>query len=371
MSDVAAPAAAAPAPAAEQQVTQPVAAPAKPMTPEEAHEAEYQAEMAKVRGEKPKSNRDEKGRFVPSAEDIAEYEAQNAPDAEDGDGDEGTADEKEAKPKAEEKPQPKLKKYKVNEREVEVDLSDEGKVDMYIQKGLAADEKFEQSARIQKQSLQFVEALRDDPIAVLENPRLKVDQTKLRARVEKWLYEKVRYEAAPEEERARIDEQRELERYRSQEQEVKQNEQIQRRMELKETIQKNLTPKFIAAIESANLPVTDYTLHRMTTYMRAAISKGYKNITPQDVAPLVQKDWENAQRQLFARYDGEDLIKRIGRENAEKVMRAEASRVQGSGTSAAPAKDPTPRPAAKAQEPKIPKFSSAEEMRDYMVNRKR
>lgn len=378
---VAAPVAAPTAPDTSAAPTTP-AAPAAPVDAEAAHEAEYRAALAKARGETAPKKRDDSGRFqkaegegddVEGDETDDQVEASEEEDGQVADGETADdADEGEEKPeaKAEKKPKPEIEKFKVNGREVEVDVSDKAKVRTLIQKGLAGDEAMAKSAKVTKQAEAFIAALRDNAIGVLTNPKLGVDQKNLRAALEKHLYELVKFETATPEEQNAIKERQELERYREQQQKVESAKKAQERTKAKEAYQRDITPKFIEAIEAAELPATDFTLFQMTRYMRAARARGMKTITPADVAPLVRRDYEKAQRQLFSRYDGEELIKRVGEEHAEKVVKAKLEKVAPAKT-ATPRRDAAPRPEKKSQAPKAPAFSSAEEMRDYVMNQRR
>lgn len=376
----AAPAAVSPGSAADAPATPPQGLKVQskaPADPNAAREAEYQAALKVARGDaKPAAAgaRDESGRFQKAAgesdgaDDQVEGEVVEAETSEEveGDDDESTDDEsEEAETKEEEKSATKLKKYKVNGKEVEVDLGDAKKVDMLIQKGLGSDEAFAKASKVQKQALQFMEALRDNPLAILEHPKLGLDPKKLREGLERWLYEKVRYEAAPEDERRSIDERRELDRLREKDQKEQRAKEATKRAAAKEEISKRLTPMFIEAIEKADIPATDYTLRQMAHYMRLARARGMKSITPGDVAPLVARDWQTVQRQMFGRYDGQDLLKRLGDEHVRKVAKAHAESVTPGRSRQV--KDPAPRAPVKTQAPKMPTFSTAEELRDYAM----
>jgi hypothetical protein len=356
-----------------------------PADPDAAREAEYQAALKAARGgdQKPakpaKGTRDESGRFQKTdgtgadegqsaSGDDQETEVTDAETSDDGEGGEEQAADGEGDEdgdQEEKKPAPKVKKYKVNGKEIEVDVGDERRVDQLIQKGLGADKAFADAAKVQKQAVQFLETLRDNPLALLTNPKLKIDPVKLRNQMEKFLYEQVRYETAPEDERRAMDERKELERLREKAQTEERAKEAAKRNQAKEDVIKRLTPMFIDAIEKADLPATDFTLRQMSHYMRLARAKGMKSITPADVAPLVARDFHNHQRQLYGRYDGQDLIKRVGEEHARKLIKAGVEQVKPGQSRQV--KDPAPRAPVKAQPTKTPTFSSAEELRDYAM----
>ena len=65
-----------------------------------------------------------------------------------------------------------LKKLKVRGREIEVD---EAGYHAYAQKGAAAEEKWQEAAKIKKEADAFVERLKKNPIEVLKDPSLGVE----------------------------------------------------------------------------------------------------------------------------------------------------------------------------------------------------
>ncbi len=192
---------------------------AAPAPAADAREAEYQAAMAKARGEKP-AKRDESGRFQPKGETAAEPELED--DAGDAEGDDGEHQAEEGEEAETETEQEKSWTLKADGKEKVV--KSEKDLVALAQKGLAADQRMEKASRIQKGAMQFVEGLRDNPFAVLTNPKLGIDEQALRQAAEKWLYGKVEYESLPQEERDRRTEKAELEKFRERELQAKQEQ---------------------------------------------------------------------------------------------------------------------------------------------------
>jgi len=214
------------------------------------------------------------------------------------------------------KPEPKVWKLKVDGQEIDFDATDEAQVQRIVQKGLASDRKFQEAAKVRQQAENFVKMLKENPLEVLKHPSLGLNFREL---AENFLYEQIQAEAIPPEEKQARAEREELERYRKQEQEAKQQHQSKQQEELKEQYRQDYQQKFIEALDSADLPKSDWTITRMATYMREAISKGLTNVTPKDVAHLVKQDWANAQRELYSSLDGEKLVKILGDDVAEKI----------------------------------------------------
>jgi hypothetical protein len=298
----------------------------------DAEEAEYQAEMAKIRGNsKPKSKGDEDDATQgEDAEDDEETEYKKAmekarrsksgKDEEDG---EESLPKKDAK-----KEQAKeVWKLKVNGKEIDFDASDKEAVKREVQKGLAANERFEHSAKIEKQAKSFVQNLQSNFGDVITHPSLGIPKEQIISWAEQYLFrERVQPEMMSPEERERMQEKAELETYRKREAREKQEREAQRVEQLKEQFRADWSKKFAEALDSGGLPKTDWTVTRMAQYMRQAGKNGHKHIQPVDVVEYVQRDWINAQKDLYANMDGEKLLEILGSENVDKIRKANLKR---------------------------------------------
>lgn len=230
--------------------------------------------------------------------------------------------EEEPKEPKETKPEPKVWKLKVDGQEIEFDASDEASVQRVVQKGLASDRKFQEAAKVRQQAENFVKMLKENPLEVLKHPSLGLNFREL---AENFLYEQLQAESISPEERQLTSEKEELERYRRQEQESKQQQQTKQQEELKEQYRQDYQQKFIQALDTAGLPKSDWTITRMATLMREAITKGLTNITPQDVAHIVKQDWQAAQREMYGSLDGAKLVEILGKDVAEKIRMHDVS----------------------------------------------
>lgn len=314
-----------------------------PVTPSEApatdtsssEEAEYQAAMAKIRGQKEASQKELYSEEDPSTEE-----------------DQGEQDQGEQS-------EDKIWKLKVNGKEIEFDSSDPEAVKREVQKGLAAQQKFEESAKVRRQAEQFIQALQANPEAVLSHPALGIN---VREWAEQYLLKQIQHESLPEEERQRLQEQEELKRYRDRENEEKARKAAAEKEELREKYRQDWSKKFTEALDANNLPKTDWTVTRMAQYMKQAIAKGHKHIQPGDVVELVKEDWINAQKQMFSNLPGDKLIEVLGKETADKIRKADLAKFQNGGVKRAG------RNSQRSEQPaKV--YGSVEEMRDALRKR--
>lgn len=278
--------------------------------------------------------------------------------------DEKNASEEKPKPepKKEKAPEKKIWKMKVNDKEVEFDGSNEEEVKKAVQLGLSSTERFAKAAAIEKNSRRFVEALKNNPFEVLKHPSFGFKMEDLREMTENFLYENfVQKEMMTDEERKRHDEQMELKRYRESEQRKNAEKEAREKEELKEKYRNDWAVKIKDAMETSGLPKTDWTIGRMAHYMKVAISKGHSHIQPADVVDFVKQDWIKAQRDLFSSVDGEKLIELLGKENVDKVRKANLAQFAGEQKPV-----PTVRTVQKEVKPAKQYNSKEEMMRDIM-----
>lgn len=275
--------------------------------------------------------------------------------------DEKNASEEKPKPepKKEKTPEKRIKKIKVNDKEVEFDLSNEEETLKQVALGLSSTERFSKASAIEKNSRKFVEALKNNPFEVLKHPSFGLD---LRKVCEEYLYENhVKKEMMPEEERVRHEEQAELKRYREAEKQRETERKLKAQEEMKEKYRQDYVPLFKEVLETSGLPASDWTIGRMATYMKLAISKGYKDIKPSDVVAHVKEDWQKHLRTTFSNATGDQLIEMFGKEVVDKVRKANLAQYS-SESNGAPVVRTQPR---EAKPPK--QYNSKEEMmRDIM-----
>lgn len=275
-----------------------------------AEDAAFEAEMAPIRAAQKK----EKERLEAEAR-ARRGGGDPEPKAEE----DGEPGEKEADAK---KAEPKLKKFKVNGKEIEIDMADEAKVDRLVQEGLGAGAKFQQASKIKAQAENLVNGLRDPRsiFKILEHPQILGGEKQVRDLCERYLVGHLQKERMSPEEIAAAKEKEELEQLRTESMSAKERAKNEDRERLKEEMRQDFTKKFQDVLDKADLPVNDWTLDRMVKYMRLAIKKGYNNIGPADVVEFVQRDWGKVHGQLYQKKTGEQLVKLLG-EDAVRAIR--------------------------------------------------
>lgn len=222
----------------------------------------------------------------------------------------------------EEAPAPKKYKVKVDGNDEEVD--EETLLKAYS-KSKAADTKFQEASMMRKQAEQFVHLLKTDPIKVLTNPKMGIEFRKL---AEEYLVAQLEDESLDPKEKEFREYKRQVEEMNAEKK--RQNEEVEskRANDLRDHYQQDYSQKITAALESSGLPKTEKTVKSMAFYMSEGLKRGFE-LSPTDVAGLVRQDYIEAQKELYASLDGDDLEAMVGKEVAEKLRKNQLKKLKG------------------------------------------
>ena len=146
--------------------------------------------------------------------------------------------------------------------------------------------------------------------------KLKIDPEK----IEQWLYDT---HIAPQilegDEKAQWERNREFESLKEREAEREEQDK-QSRME---QTRQQWSSKIEGAIKGTpSIPQTDWSVNRVAQYMQRAIKGGFRDVTPEEVIPYVQKDWNQIKSSQMDGLDEDQMLEYIGESGAEKVRKA-------------------------------------------------
>ena len=233
-------------------------------------------------------------------------------------------------PQAETAPQPPtakevkeaIKKWKLKSQGKTTEISDEAEMVRLAQMGLGAHEKFEQAAKSRKQSEALVELLQKDPTKALAS--LGLDVRKL---AEDFLVDEAKKLQMTPEERERNEIHNEIQRLRSEKEELLKEQQTERIGKLQAQYEVDIQDQIIKAIDQYKLPKNPKTVSRIAEYMANALENGYE-ASALDVATRVRQDLEEEHRSLFSHYNVEDLLKLIGDQKAKEIRQYEVNKIK-------------------------------------------
>lgn len=232
---------------------------------------------------------------------------------------------------------PKRWKLKVDDKEEEVD---EPTLLKWAQRSKAADKRFQEGAKLRKESEALINFVKQNPAQAMA--QLGLDPRKF---AEEFLYEALQQEGLSPEERQRKEEQEELKRYREQEQERQKKEQAAKAEALKDAEADRTVKEMIPLMEKHGLPKTDHSIARVAQLWLRSQAAGHA--PDLDWCVEQAKAWYlNDIQQLFGSADGDTLLKLIpdgvGKKYQEaNLKRTKNPRAQNPGQPATP---PKPKP---------------------------
>lgn len=240
--------------------------------------------------------------------------------------------EKEQATPVEAKPQPNKKKFKVkvdgNEEEMELDLNDEAALIRHLQMSKAASKRMNEAATTRKQAEQFIQALQQDPMRVLNDPRV-MGEEKFRAIAEQFLSKKLQEQMLTPEERKRIEMEEKLRTYEDQEKSQKQEAEAKQIEQLEQHYAQQYQKTIIEALQGSNLPKNPFTVRRMAELMQKNLQHGLE-LEPQHLAQLVKQDYQSELVSLIGGSDADQIIAMFGDDLANKIRKHDLAKFKSS-----------------------------------------
>lgn len=245
------------------------------------------------------------------------------------------AAEQEADPKAKaakgkEAPKSSKRKYspKVNGRQMDIELdpNDDAEMLKYLQKAIAADEKFQEAAALRKNVEQLVAELKSNPRGVLSHPELGIDIKKF---AEDILNEEIQeLQKSPEQKQLEaLQKQLEVEKkQREGLEEAKRNAEMAR---LEEQAFKQFDDEITGALEKyPNLPKSPYVVKRIADTLIEAINLGYKDASVIDVMPIVEQQISGEIQKMFETMPEELMEQLIGKNNLSRLRKTRLAKMK-------------------------------------------
>lgn len=211
----------------------------------------------------------------------------------------------------------------------EIDENDNKQVEFlkrHLQMSKVAAKRMNEAAITRKQAEKFIEALQQDPMRVLSNPKL-MGEEKFQKIAEEFLAKKIQEQMLSPEERNHIEMQEKLRRYEEQEKQAKEKEENDRIAKLQEHYQEQYTKTITQALESSQLPKNAFTIKRMAQLMQQNINHGLE-LEPQYIAQLVREDYQKEIQSLIGNSNPDQLISLFGEETINKVRKHDLEKLK-------------------------------------------
>jgi GGDEF domain-containing protein len=232
-------------------------------------------------------------------------------------------------------PSPRYK-IKANGQEHEVSIEEALKL---AELGKGASSKFEEAAKMRKQTEAFMRRLKEDPMSVLQDKNLGINFREL---AEEYLYSQLQDEQMSPADKERRQMEEELKKFRSKEQEEKTRQQQEQELRAQQHYEQHYDRLISEGLSKSGLPKTANTVRSVAKYLNMALDAGYE-ATVDDVLPLVKQDYVNSIKELFGASDGDTLLSLLGDDVANKIRKSDLARLRGMQ------QQPKPQPVQQSQ----------------------
>ncbi len=219
-------------------------------------------------------------------------------------------------------PEP-VKKYKVPVDGKEMEVDEKELIRGYSHQK-AANKALQEAKRARSEAEQIIRDLRDETKlpSILEKLGIKT-----RDFSEKFLVSQLEEELMDPRDKELRDAKRRLQQIDEMELNQKKMIEQQRNEDLKKQYADEYTQQFVKALQETNLPPTKPMVAEMARYIRQSAKIGFK-MTAQEAAKLVKEDMLENQRRLIGDSDGEDLMKILPPDVANKIRQFDISKIK-------------------------------------------
>lgn len=236
-------------------------------------------------------------------------------------------------------------------KEVELDFDNDEDVKRYLQKAMAADEKFQEAAMTRKQAEMLVEALRTNPLGVLRHPELGLDIKELATKI---LNDELDEQLKTPEQKKLEELERKLAEKEAREKELEQKTREAEMQRIQAETYKQLDDDITAALQNSNLPKSPYVLKRIADTMIEATELGHLDVRVQDIMPYVEQQILEEMHQMFDAKPADVFEKLVGKKNLDAYRKTKVSKIKAKPVEVQQVKDTGGKEAAKAETEKKP-----------------
>ena len=235
---------------------------------------------------------------------------------------------------------PEKRKYslKVDGKAQDLEL-DDTEILTRLQKAEAADRRMQESAKLRKDFMAAVEAIKADPFKALSDPVFGLDLDKL---AEQRLAQKYQVELMTPEQRAQFEQQQEFERLKKEAAQTKAELEKRIQAETDARVFQEIEQGFLKALGEEGLEKSTEALFEMARLADIALQNGVE-YTPAQLARQVQATLDGRREALAAKLrgglKGQKLLDALGDDVVREVLRYSVEKVRGKPAEEAPSQD--------------------------------
>lgn len=253
--------------------------------------------------------------------------SQDVLDATEAAGQSGQPQKAAALPKKEELKRIKKLKLKVDGREIEeeVNFDDDEYLTRQLQFAKAAQNRMQEYSNLQREVVQFVNMLKQDPRRALSDPSIGVDVKDLARQI---IEEEIANSQKSPEQLEKESLQRELQALKEEREREKEDFRNTELTRLKEQEYERYDMLMTQAIEKTDLPKSPYIIKKMADYMLLGLENNI-DLTPDEVLPLVRDEIYNDIKEMFGAMPEEVIENMIGKDVFNRVRKKNLAKAKG------------------------------------------
>lgn len=197
----------------------------------------------------------------------------------------------------------------------------------FASKGMGADEKFEEAARIRKEREQFEDMLERNPRMFIEK---KLGKDKANKMYQEALYEAIMAERMTPEQRQMLEEKKALELEKHEIENWKKDQEKSQLENMEKHYLAEYDKSISSAIASSGLPKTARTVRRMTELMLKNLDNEI-DLSADDVVQLVKEDYIKEFQEMFGSAEGDAIAEIFGDGPYQKLRKRDLARLSSVG----------------------------------------
>jgi len=247
-------------------------------------------------------------------------------------------------------PTKKKFKYKADDKEIEEEL-DDNEIASRLSLAKAATKRMQEASLTKKQVENFIKELKENPLKVLNDDRV-MGSKKFRELAESYLVEELKREQMTPEQRASLERDQELERYKAEEKLRREEEERSKATQLEQQYVAKFEKTIIDALEASKLPKTPGTVASMARLLQMSLKSGIEADTAQLVS-MVKEERQGELKALINGMSAEDILSWFGDEISNKIRKHDLSKFQIKNPAPAkPTQKPETTPVAQRMSPR-------------------
>jgi len=192
-------------------------------------------------------------------------------------------------------------------------------------KGIGADKKFGEAAKMRQQFEDFVHVLKTDPMSILQNPNLGLDFKRL---AQDYLAKEIEKEMMSPEQRELLETKEKIKQMEDEKKKGEEKANQERMQQLVQHYSGEYEKDIQSVLQTSGLPKTRGTVKRLAYYMQKGLERGVE-LKAGDVIDLVRSDYIQEHNELYGSANGETLLKLFADPVLKKLMEANLKKVKG------------------------------------------